>query len=187
MTVSKRARYEVLRRDNHTCRYCGGKAPDVALTVDHVTPVALGGTDGPGNLVAACRDCNAGKAASHPDAATIADVSDDAVRCAAAIRVAADAMVNDHRDRWYRHERFLAVWEDTPCSAWTAPTLPENWRTSVDAWTAAGLPEAVMHEAVRSAFARTHVGPHSKFRYAAGICWSKVTVLQAAAKALLDA
>jgi 5-methylcytosine-specific restriction endonuclease McrA len=39
MAVSKRTRYEVLRRDNHACRYCGGIAPDVILTVDHVTPV----------------------------------------------------------------------------------------------------------------------------------------------------
>lgn len=35
MPVSKRLRYEVLRRDSHTCRYCGGAAPDVKLTVDH--------------------------------------------------------------------------------------------------------------------------------------------------------
>lgn len=54
MAVSKRTRYEVLRRDNHTCRYCGGSAPDVRLTVDHVLPVTLGGSDDPSNLVAAC-------------------------------------------------------------------------------------------------------------------------------------
>ena len=28
MAVSKRLRYEILRRDNHTCRYCGASAPD---------------------------------------------------------------------------------------------------------------------------------------------------------------
>ena len=56
MAVSKRTRFEVLRRDNHTCRYCGQSAPDVKLTVDHVLPVALGGHDDPTNLVAACKD-----------------------------------------------------------------------------------------------------------------------------------
>ncbi|AWN05089.1 HNH endonuclease [Gordonia phage Easley] len=40
MAVSKRLRYEILRRDNHTCRYCGATAPDVPLTVDHVVPVS---------------------------------------------------------------------------------------------------------------------------------------------------
>lgn len=58
MAVSKRLRYEILRRDNHTCRYCGATAPDVKLTVDHVVPVALGGSDVPTNLVAACDACN---------------------------------------------------------------------------------------------------------------------------------
>jgi hypothetical protein len=186
MTVSKRARYEVLRRDNHTCRYCGDKAPDVALTIDHVTPVTLGGTDGPGNLVAACRDCNAGKSSSHPDAAVIANVSDDAVRWAAAIRAAAQVMIEDHRERYYRHLRFREVWEQTPCSAWATPPLPDDWRTSVDAWTAAGLPEVAMHMAIESAFARNQVHAYDKFRYVAGICWTKVSELQASAKGLLD-
>lgn len=49
----------VLRRDRHTCRYCG--AP--ASTVDHVTPKARGGTDDPANLVASCRSCNSAKGA----------------------------------------------------------------------------------------------------------------------------
>src|SRR6185369_3226628 len=61
MAVSKRLRFEILRRDNHTCRYCGRSAPEVKLTVDHVKPEALGGRTEPDNLVAACSDCNAGK------------------------------------------------------------------------------------------------------------------------------
>ena len=61
MAVSKRTRFEVLRRDNHACRYCGRTAPEVKLTLDHVVPVSLGGTDDPDNLVAACHDCNSGE------------------------------------------------------------------------------------------------------------------------------
>lgn len=40
MAVSKRTRFEVLRRDDFTCRYCRSK--DSELHVDHVTPVSLG-------------------------------------------------------------------------------------------------------------------------------------------------
>jgi 5-methylcytosine-specific restriction endonuclease McrA len=51
MAITKRLRFEILRRDDFACRYCGGKAPDIELTVDHVTPKALGGTDEPTNNV----------------------------------------------------------------------------------------------------------------------------------------
>lgn len=48
MALTKRTRFEVLRRDGHRCRYCGDTAEAGAtLTVDHVVPVALGGTDEP--------------------------------------------------------------------------------------------------------------------------------------------
>lgn len=60
--MSQRLRFAVLTRDGFKCRYCGAPAPDVRLTVDHVIPVAKGGTDDMDNLVAACEDCNGGKA-----------------------------------------------------------------------------------------------------------------------------
>ena len=62
-SLSLRTRFEILKRDNSTCRYCGAKAPDVVLHVDHVHPVALGGKNELENLVTSCRDCNAGKGA----------------------------------------------------------------------------------------------------------------------------
>ncbi|MYR30536.1 MULTISPECIES: HNH endonuclease [unclassified Streptomyces] len=64
MAVSKRLRYEILRRDKHTCRYCGAHAPDVPLRVDHVLPVALGGSDHPSNLATSCDPCNNGKSST---------------------------------------------------------------------------------------------------------------------------
>lgn len=91
MAVSRRLRYEVLRRDNHTCRYCGASAPDVKLTVDHVVPVALGGSDEPDNLATACQPCNAGKTSSSPDAPLVADVEQDALRWAKAMEQATHA------------------------------------------------------------------------------------------------
>jgi 5-methylcytosine-specific restriction endonuclease McrA len=51
MAISKRVRYEVLRRDGHRCRYCGAAAPEVALTVEHVVPQALGGRNDPHRLL----------------------------------------------------------------------------------------------------------------------------------------
>lgn len=63
MALSKRLRFEVFKRDSFTCQYCGKKAPDVVLHVDHIHPRAEGGTDDLLNLTTACGDCNLGKAA----------------------------------------------------------------------------------------------------------------------------
>lgn len=56
-------KFAVWRRDGFRCRYCGKDVHEtgVVLEVDHVIPVALGGTDEHSNLVTACRDCNRGK------------------------------------------------------------------------------------------------------------------------------
>lgn len=67
MGVSNKLRFEILRRDNYTCRYCGASAPDARLEVDHVVPRALGGRDIPANLVTACERCNNGKSAMLPE------------------------------------------------------------------------------------------------------------------------
>jgi len=54
-------RWVVLNRDNFTCQYCGRKAPDVMLQVDHKVSRADGGSDELNNLVTACIACNIGK------------------------------------------------------------------------------------------------------------------------------
>lgn len=59
--LSKRLRFEIFKRDNHRCRYCGAGVIDSVLHVDHVVPFSKGGSDDPSNLVTACRDCNGGK------------------------------------------------------------------------------------------------------------------------------
>jgi 5-methylcytosine-specific restriction endonuclease McrA len=47
---------EIMRRDNHTCQYCGRRSQ--RMTIDHIMPRRLGGTHGWENLVAACPACN---------------------------------------------------------------------------------------------------------------------------------
>lgn len=59
--LSVRTRFEIFKRDNFTCRYCSRTTPDVVLEIDHVVPVAEGGSDDPMNLVTACWQCNSGK------------------------------------------------------------------------------------------------------------------------------
>lgn len=67
MPITKRTRFEVLRRDSHRCRYCGAGLDDGArLTVDHVTPVALGGNEHTSE--SECEAFTEGEAAGEHDA-----------------------------------------------------------------------------------------------------------------------
>jgi HNH endonuclease len=59
--IGVRERFRILRRCGFRCHYCGKSARNVALEIDHVIPIALGGSDAEKNLVAACPACNAGK------------------------------------------------------------------------------------------------------------------------------
>jgi hypothetical protein len=63
MAVRPSVRFDVFKRDGFSCAYCGRKPPEVTLEVDHIIPIAGGGTDNTENLVTACVDCNRGKGA----------------------------------------------------------------------------------------------------------------------------
>ena len=69
--IPKKMRFEVFKRDKFTCQYCGRKSPDVVLEVDHIKPVAEGGTNDILNLVTACVDCNRGKSKTMLDDSTV--------------------------------------------------------------------------------------------------------------------
>lgn len=48
------------------CHYCEKKIKSSELTLDHIVPLARGGTSTPGNVVPACRDCNRDKKLDTP-------------------------------------------------------------------------------------------------------------------------
>ncbi|MEV0085238.1 HNH endonuclease [Saccharopolyspora sp. NPDC050642] len=186
MAVSKRLRYEVLRRDGHTCRYCGRTAPEVTLTVDHVVPVALGGTDEPSNLVAACRDCNSGKSASSPDAQLVDDVAEDALRWSQALQAAAERMSADLTSRDARRAEFRAAWDRWHFeSDGGAVPLPADWATSIDGFLRAGLPMSVLVDCIQIAMHAPRVAPENVFRYLCGIAWKRVGELHEATRETL--
>lgn len=62
-SIGPKLRFEVFKRDSFTCQYCGSKAPEVVLQVDHIHPVAEGGDADIMNLVTSCQTCNGGKGA----------------------------------------------------------------------------------------------------------------------------
>lgn len=184
MSVSKRLRYEVLRRDGFTCRYCGAKPPDVQLTADHVVPVALGGTDEPSNLVAACGDCNGGKSSSSPDAPIVADAAERALEWTQAMRQAQARMLADIDARAADRAQFQEWWDSwsygTGANLTPFPKDPAWWVT-VDQIVGAGLPLLVLKDCIDLAMTRRTVKGDGKFRYMCGIAWGKLRDMQKAA------
>ena len=58
------SRKNILKRDNHTCQYCGIRS--VPMTIDHIIPRQRSGEDSWYNLVAACVICNTRKGNKTP-------------------------------------------------------------------------------------------------------------------------
>lgn len=182
MPVSKRTRFEVLKRDNYACRYC--RSTESPLTVDHVLPVALGGTDDPTNLVAACRDRNAGKASTAPDDATVAEVAEDALRWSAAIRQAADEAAAERGKNVEVHRRFQKEW--TSWGDKELEHLPSDYRQSINGWLDAGLTEDDLLDGLAVAMSNRGVRFADVFRYMAGINRNKVAKLHERARQIME-
>ncbi len=190
MAVSKRTRYEVLRRDNHSCRYCGSMAPEAKLTVDHVMPKALGGSDDPSNLVAACRDCNYGKASTMPDDPLVADVSQRAVEWGKAIADYNAAQMADRRKRNAYVKRFEKAWDSWrwgPVDDRRHLPKPADWLPTLWQFYGLGLPIVEVEDAVQIAAGNSMVDADRVFRYMCGVLWNKVNAMHEGAKAILEA
>ena len=181
MSLSKRLRYEVLRRDNYACKYCGTGAPNVVLVVDHVLPVALGGGDDPSNLVAACQDCNSGKSATPPSAPLVQDVAQDALRwkqamaCAQKLddedretRINLEAMLYDYIEHVWRYH-----FERNP---------PDDCLPSLLAMYYAGGCGDDFEEA---AGITRRASPDDDWRYFCGVVWRMIGKRQERARQLL--
>lgn len=183
MAINKRLRFEILKRDGFKCKYC--RNHEVLLTVDHVTPKSLGGTDTTDNLVACCDDCNSGKTSTLPGGATVGDVDEDLIRWTRAMKRATAAA----REQYEEMERYLAAfkaeWNRWHCTADKNPVpLPTNWGGFVDQFCVDGLPSWMWGNIVRRAMSAEAHG--DRFKYACGIARSKTVELQRRARAEFD-
>lgn len=179
MTVSKRVRYEVLRRDNHACRYCGAVAPDVKLHVDHVIPVALGGTDTPDNLAASCAACNSGKTSTPADAEVVDDVKQRALNFKRGYDAALQAQVIKIRASKQYREWFINHWAEH-----AGDRVMNGWEATLDHWHSLDVPWEVVENAIDIASSRPNLRTtEAVYKYMCGIVWN---VIKAAAEEYAD-
>ncbi|MDH6283135.1 HNH endonuclease [Prescottella agglutinans] len=184
MAVPNRLRYEVLRRDNHACRYCGGAAPEVKLTIDHVVPVALGGGDEPSNLVTACRDCNSGKTSTTPDAPIVDDVAQRAQQWAEAMAQVAAERAQDRQVRDFIRDTIAHMWDCWQTSDGQTKPRASDWKNSIDTFYAAGLDLDDFEDLIESTM--TCRGVTDRWRYFCGCCWTRIKQNQKRAAEILE-
>jgi hypothetical protein len=182
--VSKRLRYEILRRDGFKCRYCGTVAAATELRVDHVIPDSLGGLSEPSNLVTACDPCNSGKSSVPPEAPVVAQVAEDALRWSAAMQQAAADMEAKLKKRDDQNAVFLDEWNGYSYDGGKHLPLDPTWATTLVRLRTAGLTDPLIVEAVAATMAAGKVLPGNRFRYFCGVAWNMITKLQAAAEKL---
>lgn len=184
MAVGKRLRFEVLRRDNHACRYCGATAPEVKILVDHVVPEALGGQSVPENLVACCEPCNSGKTSIAPDSGIIADVDADQLRWGYAMHMAKGIRRDLIEQREAYAQQFHDQWTGWTIGKgqWAKPVpLEGGWRSTVDKFFEHDVDPEDITYAIRAAMGTVSVKPDNLFRYFCGIVWNIIREIQSSA------
>lgn len=179
MAISQRLRYEILRRDGFRCRYCGLAPSESELHIDHVIPEVLGGQTEPSNLVAACLECNQGKASSSPSESSVADVAQAAMIWRDVIRRAADEFRLERTGVDRDCAEFDTVWRQWHPVSDEARDIPrsEDWEQSIKRYLRSGLEIDDLIEFIPLAM-QSQANVERKWSYFCGIAWSHVKDIQ---------
>lgn len=171
--LSKKTRFEVFKRDEFQCQYCGAHPPQVILHVDHIHPVAEGGTNDIDNLVTACEPCNQGKGArllsAVPDslatrAAMVAE-AEEQLRGYRAVMDAKQSRIDD--DAW----GVVAVWERPDANGQLS--FNRSNLNSIKRFLQK-LDFHTVKDAAELAQARVPYSESRRFRYFCAVCWGRI-------------
>ena len=170
-SLSKRIRFEVFKRDGFTCQYCGSHPPSVVLHVDHVHPVAEGGTNDIDNLITSCEGCNQGKGAK-----LLSEIPQSLSNKAEELRE------REEQIKGYTHilrERAARIEDET----WQVAEVlsPGSSESGFDRRNLISIkqflermPSWLVVEAAEMAYSRICNSDYQRFRYFCGICWKKI-------------
>ncbi len=174
--ISTRTRFEIFKRDGFKCLYCGKSPPGVLLHVDHVLPVAEGGTNEIANLATACQECNLGKSdillSQKP--ASLKE-TEELERERFAQLQAYNSWLSEKRQqesRWLRQisDVWVALDGEDPgrCRIGQARELMVSQFLT-------RLPAEEIIDALSVTYSKSWIRKeHDRTRYFAGVCWNKI-------------
>lgn len=177
--LSRTTRFEVFKRDEFRCQYCGRHPPEVLLEVDHVVAVVEGGDDSEANLITACFDCNRGKGARSLDAvpkslATRAAEIEEREQQLAAYRAVLQARADRIDDEAWQVIKSLFpedIDSDGVCTTKTEYLYAAQRFTKL-------LPLLLLIEAAELARSAISWDRHTRFLYFCKVCWNQITQLE---------
>lgn len=169
--ISKKTRFEVFKRDNFTCQYCGSHPPQVILHVDHINPVSKGGENDSDNLITSCLNCNIGKGAKlltsvpqslQDKAKEIAEREEQLKGYSEIIQSKKDRIEDE---AWRVGEELDALYEDG--------SINRSYLVSIKRF----LEKLGLHDVLDAAEIARAAKPYSRntrFKYFCGVCWNKI-------------
>lgn len=170
-SISKKVRFEIFKRDNFCCAYCGQRPPQTTLEVDHIHPVAEGGGNDDNNLITSCFECNRGKSAR-----LLTSIPESLSEKAKRIKECEDQLaeyrkiINSQNDR-IESDCWIVVRaifdEDTK-------SIRKDWFSSIKRFVSSLELEDVIEAADIAASKKHFYSDIKKFHYFCDICWNKI-------------
>jgi hypothetical protein len=172
MSISKKIRFEVFKRDGFRCAYCGRTPPEVVLEIDHVDPKFNKGSDSIDNLLSSCFDCNRGK--KHIPLDKIPSTLSENI---AVIRER-EEQIGEHRKLLDSIERRIKKDIREVCKVFNDSfpkyTLNTRFRLVSIRKFLKHLPKNEVVDAMRQATMKRHDDRDAAAKYFCGICWQKI-------------
>jgi hypothetical protein len=170
MSLSKKLRFDIFKRDSFTCQYCGKTPPMVVLEVDHILPKASGGKDEIDNLTTSCFDCNRGKGSR--ELSTLPQKTSEKMELMAEKEEQYIAFKRLQKKVQKRIEKEILEVEKIYSESFPDWCFSESFKLSVKKFiNNIGLIE--VKEAMIKACARC-IDDENTLKYFCGICWNKI-------------
>lgn len=170
--ISKKLRFDVFKRDEFICQYCGHTPPRVVLEVDHILPVCEGGENDEDNLITACFDCNRGKGGrlltSTPETvkSKAAKVKEQELQIKAYVGLKKKKRARLESSTDYVEREFQKVFPDI--------IFNDRFRSSVRTNFLSRFDQYELEEFMEIACARFSRNGERALTYFCGICWKRI-------------